>query len=155
MRISPKRPITKSATAEPPKASQFKKGQSGNPKGAKKKREIDDVRVVIEGVLEEPIKLRDGEKVRSVSKLEAMLRAQRLNALKGDPKAAKALYKLAQKAHLFSQTKLKSFIVFDPPGGNPEERMILRAFHAEQDFRKQSADPPTESAGKKSEATHR
>ena len=35
-------------------ATRFKKGKSGNPKGRKKKQAIDDVRVVIEGVLGEP-----------------------------------------------------------------------------------------------------
>src|ERR1700730_18215022 len=72
---------------KPPKKSQFKKGQSGNPKASKKTEPIDDLRVVIDGVLAELVTIRDGGKTRTVSKLEAMLQAQRLNALKGDPKA--------------------------------------------------------------------
>jgi len=150
----PKKADYKVGYGKPPKATQFKKGQSGNPKGAKKKKEIDDARIVIEEVLAEPIELRDGGRKLRVSKLEAMLRAQLISALKGNHKAVKAFYRLAQKAHLFSQAELKSFMVFDPPGGNPEDQMILRAFHAEEDARDQSADPPTDSAAGKSGATH-
>jgi hypothetical protein len=115
----------------PPTATRFKKGRSGNPSGARKKQEIDDVRIVIENVLAEPVKLRDGDKVRTLSTLEWMLRTQHVKALKGDPKAAKAIFKLAQKSHLFSQAKPASNIVIEPAGSNSEERMILRAFHAQ------------------------
>jgi hypothetical protein len=113
---------------KPPKATQFKKGRSGNPRGSKKKPQIDDLRTVIETVLAESIKIRDGEKVRSVSKLEAMMRVQRVNALKGDPKAVKAMYRLAQKAGLFSRAQLRGFMVLDPAGDADEQR-ILKAFH--------------------------
>jgi hypothetical protein len=115
----------------PPKATQFKKGQSGNPRGSKRKIEVDDLRTVIEGVLAEPIKLRDGKKTRTVSKLEAMMLAQRMSALKGDRKAVKALFKLAQKTGSFSQAQPKGFMVLDP-AGDPEEQMILEAYHAAQ-----------------------
>jgi hypothetical protein len=115
----------------PPKATQFKKGQSGNPRGSKKKIEVDDLRTVIEGVLAEPIKVRDGKKTRTVSKLEAMMLAQRLSALKGDQKAVKALFKLAQKTGSFSQARPKGFMVLDP-AGDAEEQMILEAYHAAQ-----------------------
>lgn len=130
---------------KPPKATQFKKGQSGNPKGSKKKLEIDDIRLVVEDVLAEPITLRDGERNITVSKLEALFRAHRMNALKGDQKAAKALFKLAQKANLFSKAKPKSNIVIDLPGSNPEDRMIIRAYHAEQDLLSQSDDQRSDS----------
>jgi hypothetical protein len=118
---------------KPPKPTQFKPGQSGNPKGAKKKVAIDDVRTMVEDVLAAPVTLRDGGKSLNVSRLEAMLRTQRHNALKGDSKAAKAIFKLSQKAGMFSKAKRKGTMVIDPAGGTPEERMLLRAFHAEQD----------------------
>jgi len=118
---------------KPPKAARFKPGQSGNPKGGKKKAVIDDVRIMVEDVLAAPVTLRDGGKDRRASRLEAMLRTQRLKALQGDPKAAKAMFKLSQKAGMFSQAKRKGTIVIDPPGSTPEERMLLRAFRAEQE----------------------
>jgi hypothetical protein len=115
---------------KPPEATRFKKGRSGNPRGRKKKKtDRDDLRTTIEAVLEEPVKLRDGEKSRTVSRLEAILRVQRMNALKGDAKAAKAFFKLAQKTGYFSKAERKSLIVLHPPG-NPEEQMILKAFEA-------------------------
>jgi hypothetical protein len=99
--------------------------------GSKKKEKIDDIRIVIEDVLAEPIKLRASEKSLTVSKLEAMLQVQRVNALKGDPKAVKTLFKLAQKTGMFSQAQLKGFMVIGD-AGNPEEQMLLKAFHAAQ-----------------------
>jgi len=48
---------------KPPRATQFKKGRSWNPKGAKKKEQIEDVRMMVEDVLAEPATLRDGDKV--------------------------------------------------------------------------------------------
>ena len=110
---------------KPPEATQFKKGQSGNPKGRKKKEEIDDVRNVVDDVLAEPVKVRMGGQVRTVSKLEAMFEAQRMKALQGDQKAARALFRLAQKTSMFSKVKPKGGIVIDPPG-TAQERMILR-----------------------------
>ena len=134
---------------KPPKANRFKKGQSGNPAGARKKVAIDDVRVMVEDVLAAPVTLRDGGRDLKVSRLEAMLRTQRLNALKGDSKAAKAMFKLSQKAGMFSQAKRKGTIVIDPPGSTPEERMILRAFRAEQESQspERPSDAETHGAG--------
>jgi hypothetical protein len=115
---------------KPPKATQFTKGRSGNPRGSKKKKTVDDFRIVIENVLEEPVKLRDGDHKRTVSTLEAMLRAQRRDALKGDTKAAKAWFKLAQKTGLFTHASPKGLIVIGP-AGDAEQQMIVKAFHAE------------------------
>jgi hypothetical protein len=123
----------------PPEANQFKKGQSGNPKGRKRGEQIEDVRVVIEDIFAEPVKLREDGRVRTVSKLEAMMSAQLLDALKGNPKAIRALFKLGQKAGLFSRAKPKSCMVIDPPGTD-EQRIILRAFHADRDAIEGSAD---------------
>jgi hypothetical protein len=123
----------------PPKANQFKKGQSGNPGGRKKAEQIEDVRIVIEEVLAEPVKLREGGQVRTVSKLEAMMRSQLVNALKGNPKAVRALFKLAQKNGMFTRAKPKTCLVIDPPGTD-EQKLILRAFHAEHGDSDGSAD---------------
>ncbi len=118
---------------KPPKATQFKKGQSGNPKGAKKKPGIEDVRIMVESIAAEPVPLRDGGRTVTVSLLEAALRGQRMNALKGDHKAAKLMFKLAQKGSHFSKAKPKSNMILDEPGSTPEERMIIRAYQDELD----------------------
>jgi hypothetical protein len=119
---------------KPPKATQFKKGQSGNPKGGKKAEPIEDVRIVIENVLAEQTKVRDGGKFRTVSNLEAIMQAQRINALKGNPKAVRTLFKLGQKNGLFSKAKPRGGIVIDP-AGTDDEKMIMRAFEAQRDAR--------------------
>jgi hypothetical protein len=124
---------------KPPKAHRFKKGQSGNPRGKTKKPQIDDVRIVVDEVLDEPTRMRVGDQVRNVSKLEAMIGAQKMKALQGNPKAFKALLKLAQKANMFSKAKPKRGIIIYAPG-TPEEKMILRAFHAERDVRNGAAN---------------
>jgi len=128
---------------KPPKATQFKKGQSGNPKGGKKAEAIEDVRIVIENVLAEQTKVRDGGKVRTVSKLEAIMQAQRANALKGNAKAVRTLFKLGQKNGLFTKAKPRGGIVIDPPGTD-EEKMIMRAFEAQRSARATSLDETDE-----------
>jgi hypothetical protein len=132
---------------KPPKATRFKPGQSGNPKGAKKKGAIDDARIMVEDVLAAPVILREGGKDRKTSRLEAMLLTQRLKALQGDSKAAKAMFKLSQKAGMFSQAKRKGTIVIDPPGSTPDERMLLRAFRAEQESQLLERPPGVENRG--------
>jgi hypothetical protein len=131
---------------KPPRAHRFKKGESGNPRGRKRSKQIEDVRTVVEGVLAEPVKLREGGHVRTVSKLEAMMSAQLLDALKGNPKAVRALFKLGQKAGLFSRAKPRSCMVIDPPGTD-EQKIILRAFHADQSTLEGSADRDGRTAG--------
>jgi hypothetical protein len=124
---------------KPPKATQFKKGKSGNPKGRNRGEQIEDVRVVIEEVLEETLPLREDGRVRTVTKLEAMMRAQFVDALRGNPKAVRTIFKLAKKTGLFSRAKPKGCLVIDP-AGTEEQRFLLRAFHAEHPHNS-SADP--------------
>jgi hypothetical protein len=115
---------------KPPKATRFQKGQSGNPKGSKKVRRIEDLRTLIEDVLFEPVEVRDGSRVRTMTQLEVIMQAHGRNALKGDPKAVRTLAKLAQKAGMFSRAQPEGNLVFTDPGG--EAGKILDMFHAEQ-----------------------
>jgi|ERR1043166_311268 hypothetical protein len=120
---------------KPPKSHQFKPGQSGNPSGGPKgkKEEIEDVRIMIEAVLDEEVQIRSDGKVRTVSQVEAMFSALLRKALQGNPSAAKKLFQQAQQASLFSKGTQKRGIIIDDESGSPDERLILRAFHAEQD----------------------
>ena len=61
------------------------------------------------------------------------------SALSGDPKAARNLFKLAQKTGLFSQAKPINHMNIYPPGTD-EERMILKAYQAEQAADEEPAD---------------
>jgi hypothetical protein len=70
----------------PPKATQWKKGQSGNRCGrAKGARSFDSI---MHKTLTRPVKIREGGKIRTVSFLEAMVLKFAEDAMKGDPKAA-------------------------------------------------------------------
>lgn len=115
---------------KPPKKYQFKKGQSGNPKGGKKIEEILDIRILMEDVLAEQIKVRESGKVKTVSREEAIMNAELINALKGNPKAIEALFKRARACGLFTKQRPRRGPLITEPKG--DEGKIVRMFHAEQ-----------------------
>ena len=115
---------------KPPTKSRFQKGKSGNPKGRAKAETISDVAPLIESIFAETVKVREGENIRTVSNLEAMLHAQLGLALKGNPAAIRKLFELAAKASLFNKAKQKSFLELTEPGG--ETGKIIRTYHAEK-----------------------
>ena len=75
---------------KPPKHTRFKPGQSGNPKG--RPRGQRNLKTVVKEVLKEKITIREGERTRTVSRIDAIVRVTINNALKGDPKALAAFY---------------------------------------------------------------
>jgi hypothetical protein len=70
---------------KPPKHSQFKPGKSGNPKGRPKGAR--NFKTLIAAELNSPIKIHEGGKCKTVTKLEAMAKLWVTNAAKGDAKA--------------------------------------------------------------------
>jgi Family of unknown function (DUF5681) len=68
----------------PPKHSQFKPGQSGNPKGRLPQKR--NFKTMVKQVVEEQVQLREGGKERRMPKLEALFRTIMSRAFKGDPK---------------------------------------------------------------------
>jgi len=70
----------------PPKKSQFKQGQSGNPKGRPKGARNEAT--ILNNIFNRQIEMREGGRVRKVSVLEAMLLKFTEDALKGNPKSA-------------------------------------------------------------------
>jgi hypothetical protein len=76
----------------PPQHTQFKKGQSGNPKGRPKKHDARlgaarSANALALKEAERPIKVREGEDIREISAIEAVLRAQLKSATSGSPYA--------------------------------------------------------------------
>jgi|HubBroStandDraft_6_1064221.scaffolds.fasta_scaffold151542_2 hypothetical protein len=69
----------------PPVHTRFKPGSSGNTKGRPKGSR--NVKTVVEKVLNEKITLRENGKSRKATKLEAMLQAAAVKAMKGDARA--------------------------------------------------------------------
>jgi hypothetical protein len=86
---------------KPPKHSQFKKGQSGNPKGRPKgtKNLLTD----FEEELAERVNLRENGKTKSVTKQRAMAKSVLANAMTGDTRAADFVFKVLEK-QLFNDT---------------------------------------------------
>ena len=78
-----------SVGCRPPVRGRFKPGQSGNPKGRPKGQR--NVRTVLNDALNQRIKIREGDRSRSVTKLDAVIMTMVNAALKGDAKAQASL----------------------------------------------------------------
>jgi len=84
--------------ARPPKHTQFKKGQSGNPKGRPKAVKAHmPVSRIIRHSLSEEVQGQVNGKTRKMTKLEAIIEVQSAKALKGDTRAAKLVIDLGHK----------------------------------------------------------
>lgn len=77
---------------KPPKHTQFKPGQSGNPKGRPKG--VKNLATDLEEELSEKIVVNEGGEQNEITKQRAMLKALLAKALKGDTRAATALIQL-------------------------------------------------------------
>ena len=83
----------------PPKEFQFKPGQSGNPKGAKRKTPSieSDLKALLERALNKKVKLRQGERERIVTQAEAGIEQLVNQFARGDRHAWRGLMTLADK----------------------------------------------------------
>jgi hypothetical protein len=82
----------------PPKEYQFKPGQSGNPKGAKRKPSlVPDLKAMLERALKEKVKLRRGEKEEIITKAAAGIEKIVNGFVEGDRHARRDLFLLAEK----------------------------------------------------------
>jgi Family of unknown function (DUF5681) len=80
---------------KPPLGHRFKHGNKANPKGRRKGSK--SRKVVIHDVMFEPVTLREGDRTRQISALEAVLKKTLSKALAGDNKAALTIIGIAQK----------------------------------------------------------
>lgn len=71
----------------PPKQYTWKKGQSGNPSGRRRKKRTRAV--ILEEIMNETLVIREGGKERKVTKYDALYRSQMAKAIKGDTNSAK------------------------------------------------------------------
>jgi hypothetical protein len=76
--------------AKPPRAHQFKPGQSGNPRGRPKGAKNEAT--ILRDLLNRKIDVRDGGRTRKITILEAILRRFAEDALKGNTKSAAFLF---------------------------------------------------------------
>lgn len=80
---------------KPPKHTRFQAGRSGNPNGRPKG--VNNLKSDVLRVLREPVKVRAGDKVRTISTQEATIRKLREKALNGDARALDRLIDLATR----------------------------------------------------------
>ena len=124
----------------PPEHTRFAKGISGNPKGRPKGSR--NFRTIIRDLLTAKIVVREGEKLRSVSKLEGIVLKQAEGALKGSDRAALATLKMAAQVGLLGeqdggaesisltaseQQMLAEFLSSDQPNGRRQRQSKRRA----------------------------
>jgi uncharacterized protein DUF5681 len=83
----------------PPRATQFKPGQSGNPKGRPKgSRNIPNA---ISAIFRSSVVIRAGNKSLRVSRLEALMLKEMELAFKGDQRAVTTIFKTAREFGMF------------------------------------------------------
>ena len=83
----------------PPADKRFKPGQSGNPKGRPQGRE--NFATTINRILHEKIRIREGTRVRTASKIAVAIEVMVNKALGGDQRALWRLIELAVKNKIF------------------------------------------------------
>ena len=86
----------------PPKSGQFKKGQSGNPKGRPKKEPPDPFFIMLQKELEKTINTKDvnGNEV-SLSKKELIIKRFLHDAVNGDKRTIEILVRMAKNREDF------------------------------------------------------
>jgi hypothetical protein len=122
----------------PPKATQFKKGQSGNPKGRLKRPIVNDLRVLLDQVLAEPHTVREGGRLRTTTTLHAIILAYMNTGLKANPAALRRLFRLAERIGMLTRldtsddSPYQLVLVHEGEEGN-----ILRMYRAEKESQAQ------------------
>ncbi len=109
----------------PPKQHQFKPGQSGNPKGRSKG--APTLQEVMAKEAAKHVKVKQGDKITSVPKLEALARRVFNKALEGDLAAARIIFQLAAEPEAPPTAEsAESFVL---PGDEVIKRMLKRFDH--------------------------
>ena len=87
----------------PPDHTRFSKGRSGNPNGRPKSSA--NAKTIVSRAISEKVTIREGDKPRAVTKLEGLLQAHLIKAIKGDARSASLVIGLVAKLGLFADTE--------------------------------------------------
>jgi hypothetical protein len=82
---------------KPPVQSQFKKGESGNPRGRRRRTESERAKAIALKAAYGLVTVRDGETTTQMTRLEAVLRSQMALATKGNGPAGRAVWKIVRE----------------------------------------------------------
>lgn len=103
-RIRPRRRNFAVGYGRPPKATQFKAGESGNPKGRPKGSR--SVGAILRSIIQQRVAVTENSKTRRIPVLEVMLRGLAADAMRRDPRALKLLLSLLEQYAESPETKL-------------------------------------------------
>ncbi len=149
---TPARPV---GYCSPPVATRFKPGQSGNPRGRPPGSK--SVTGSFNRIMAEQVAVREGERVRFISKTEALMRSMIQKAMQGDPRAVDTVLNLAlqrERERKPKQPVIVRWIERDGAIGRPdhfgpgepdEEDLAIRKARAAQDGQptpENSSPPP-------------
>ena len=115
----------------PPREYMFKKGQSGNPTGAKRKPPslLPDLKRLFEQALSEKVTLRQGEKERTLTMAEAGIKQLVAQFARGDRHARRDLFAYAEMLGIDLITSHRTAI---EEALAPDHQAILNAYLARQ-----------------------
>ncbi|MBL4590375.1 MAG: hypothetical protein JKY96_00295 [Phycisphaerales bacterium] len=116
---------------KPPKESQWKPGQSGNPKGRPKK--IKDFYKLIDIELDETIRINDGGEIRLMPKRQIIVKALVNDALQGDARARKLILPILMKQQTVEG--------FEPDAADREAfAKVMKSFQTRETCREETTD---------------
>lgn len=124
----------------PPKRTQFKPGQSGNPHG--RPRKTSTFADVVMAEMNSKIDLTENGKTRKITKLEAIIKRHAVDAIKGNLAAAKMLIDGMQKAQPSEQDNLSAVLnAFEERNRQLADRPLERASSVDLDENLPAASP--------------
>lgn len=102
---------------KPPKHTQFKKGQSGNPKGRLKKSDDQHLFELFNDVIKQGVPVKQGSSTKVMQRIEVVIHSLFGQSSKGNVAASKLLLQYAEKAAPIEQLIRPPVMIIRPPDG--------------------------------------